>query len=61
MKHLTAIAAIICTLTLPACAGIGASGATLVRPDGFVAWRSEALQADPGAAFRAALARGLGH
>jgi len=44
-----------------ASAGIGASGATLVRPDGFVAWRSEALQADPAAAIRAALAHGLGH
>jgi putative polyketide hydroxylase len=27
--------------------GFGSSGATLVRPDGFVAWRSRALPADP--------------
>ncbi len=27
--------------------GISLSGATLVRPDGFVAWRSESLAADP--------------
>ena len=27
--------------------GLSASGATLVRPDGFVAWRADALAADP--------------
>ena len=27
--------------------GISASGATLVRPDGFVAWRAPAASADP--------------
>jgi len=27
--------------------GISASGATLVRPDGFVAWRAKAMAADP--------------
>src|SRR5215471_3280657 len=29
--------------------GISSSGATLVRPDGFIAWRSKSLDGDPGA------------
>ena len=29
--------------------GISPSGATLVRPDGFIAWRSKSLDGDPGA------------
>jgi len=29
--------------------GISSAGATLVRPDGFVAWRSDSLAGDPGA------------
>ncbi|MXM64233.1 monooxygenase [Streptomyces sp. HUCO-GS316] len=36
--------------------GITADGAVLVRPDGFVAWRSEGASADPGTTLRAALA-----
>jgi len=32
----------------------------LVRPDGFVAWRSEEASADPGAALRQALTAILG-
>ncbi|MFI1357994.1 FAD-dependent oxidoreductase [Streptomyces sp. NPDC020898] len=36
--------------------GVGADGAVLVRPDGFVAWRSEGPAADPGAELRKALA-----
>jgi hypothetical protein len=39
--------------------GITASGATLVRPDGFVAWRCETLPEDPAGALRAALGRAL--
>ena len=35
--------------------GLTEDGATLVRPDGFVAWRSKSVQNDPGAAVRAAL------
>ncbi|MEU8527389.1 FAD-dependent monooxygenase [Streptomyces sp. NPDC048629] len=35
--------------------GIGADGAVLVRPDGFVAWRSVGTSADPEAALRRAL------
>jgi len=27
--------------------GVSASGATLVRPDGFVAWRAKSMAADP--------------
>jgi hypothetical protein len=41
--------------------GIGADGATLVRPDGFVAWRATAMPEDPVATLRAALGRALGH
>jgi putative polyketide hydroxylase len=40
----------------PAAHGIGPAGALLVRPDGFVAWRSPGLPADPAAELRAALA-----
>ena len=35
--------------------GIGPSGATLVRPDGFVAWRSASAVADPAAALAGVL------
>jgi 2-polyprenyl-6-methoxyphenol hydroxylase-like FAD-dependent oxidoreductase len=40
--------------------GIEADGALLVRPDGFVAWRSEKSSSDPLAALRAALGSALG-
>ncbi|WP_406471308.1 FAD-dependent oxidoreductase [Streptomyces sp. NBC_01615] len=36
--------------------GVTADGAVLVRPDGFVAWRSEGASADPTTALRKALA-----
>jgi putative polyketide hydroxylase len=36
--------------------GIGPAGASLVRPDGYVAWRSSDLPTDPGPAIAAALA-----
>ena len=36
--------------------GIGPAGASLVRPDGFVAWRSPGLPADPAAELSGALA-----
>ncbi|MDF3299896.1 FAD-dependent monooxygenase [Streptomyces tropicalis] len=39
--------------------GVGASGAVLVRPDGFVAWRAPALPGDPAAALATALAHVL--
>jgi 2-polyprenyl-6-methoxyphenol hydroxylase-like FAD-dependent oxidoreductase len=39
--------------------GLTASGATLIRPDGFVAWRSPAMATDPEAALSAALAASL--
>ncbi|MEJ3744907.1 FAD-dependent monooxygenase [Actinomycetes bacterium KLBMP 9797] len=39
--------------------GIGLSGATLVRPDGVVAWRARELVQDAGDAIGAALARTL--
>ncbi|MGW3631098.1 FAD-dependent oxidoreductase [Streptomyces sp. NPDC005122] len=35
--------------------GVTAEGAVLVRPDGFVAWRSEGPSSDPGATLREAL------
>ena len=41
--------------------GITRTGASLVRPDGFVAWRSPAAVADPGSALRAVMARTLGN
>jgi putative polyketide hydroxylase len=37
--------------------GVGADGAILVRPDGFVAWRSPALPADAEAALGAVMKR----
>jgi 2,4-dichlorophenol 6-monooxygenase len=40
--------------------GLGEEGALLVRPDQHVAWRADALPADPAAALRAALATILG-
>ncbi len=40
--------------------GISSKGASLVRPDAFIAWRSHAEASDPGAALGAALARSLG-
>jgi len=46
--------------TFAASVGISAGGALVVRPDGFVAWRSETLVSDPHAALRAALGLALG-
>jgi 2-polyprenyl-6-methoxyphenol hydroxylase-like FAD-dependent oxidoreductase len=40
--------------------GISSAGASLVRPDGFVAWRSPAAASDPVAALRDALRSSLG-
>ncbi len=40
--------------------GISSAGASLVRPDGFVAWRSPTAVSDPVAALRDALRRSLG-
>ncbi|MFD7965346.1 FAD-dependent oxidoreductase [Streptomyces zaomyceticus] len=40
--------------------GVTTDGAVLIRPDGFVAWRSEGASADPGAALRQALTAILG-
>ena len=40
--------------------GISSAGASLIRPDGFVTWRSTALAASPAAAIQAALAESLG-
>jgi len=37
--------------------GVGAGGAVLVRPDGFVAWRSHTALADPESALESALTR----
>jgi putative polyketide hydroxylase len=37
--------------------GIGATGASLVRPDGYIGWRSADLPADPGEAVYGALAQ----
>lgn len=39
--------------------GVTPSGAVLLRPDGYIAWRSRTLAAHPGAALSAALARAL--
>ena len=41
--------------------GIGEDGATLIRPDGFVAWRSHGASADAERDLTAALKRALGH
>jgi len=40
--------------------GVGAEGASLLRPDGFVAWRSVGSAVDCGGELRQALARSLG-
>lgn len=40
---------------LPAAFGLGRGGASLVRPDGYIAWRAVELPADPPAALLAAL------
>jgi putative polyketide hydroxylase len=40
--------------------GISSRGASLVRPDGFIAWRSHGAAADSGAVLRAALGQSLG-
>jgi hypothetical protein len=40
--------------------GVGATGAVLVRPDGFVAWRSSGRVTNPQALLGQALARVLG-
>ena len=39
--------------------GIGDDGAVLVRPDGFIAWRSHGAADDPAGSLRAALDRVL--
>ena len=39
--------------------GVSAAGAVLVRPDGYVAWRSAGGVADPAAVLQAALDRVL--
>ncbi|HKE14333.1 MAG TPA: FAD-dependent monooxygenase, partial [Kofleriaceae bacterium] len=44
----------------PQAFGISPAGASLVRPDGFVAWRSPTAVSDPEAALRDALGRSLG-
>jgi 2-polyprenyl-6-methoxyphenol hydroxylase-like FAD-dependent oxidoreductase len=41
--------------------GLSDAGAVLVRPDGFVAWRSTGAAADPERALRTALQEALGH
>jgi aklavinone 12-hydroxylase len=41
--------------------GISSAGASLVRPDGFVAWRSESAAADATALVHEALRQSLGH
>jgi putative polyketide hydroxylase len=41
--------------------GISSAGVCLIRPDGFVAWRSVGLPADPEGELRQALAKSLGH
>jgi putative polyketide hydroxylase len=40
--------------------GVGEDGAVLVRPDGYVAWRSAALPDDPAEQFAAAMNRIFG-
>jgi putative polyketide hydroxylase len=42
---------------LPAAFGLSADGATLVRPDGYIAWRAPDAPEDPAGALTAALAR----
>jgi 2-polyprenyl-6-methoxyphenol hydroxylase-like FAD-dependent oxidoreductase len=41
--------------------GLSSSGASLVRPDGFVAWRCEHAAHDPSATMLGALSQSLGH
>jgi putative polyketide hydroxylase len=41
--------------------GVSNSGVTLVRPDGFIAWRSAQAAPDPGATLLDALSQSLGH
>jgi 2-polyprenyl-6-methoxyphenol hydroxylase-like FAD-dependent oxidoreductase len=41
--------------------GVSSSGVTLVRPDGFIAWRSERAAPDPGDTLLDALSQSLGH
>jgi len=48
------------TGNFPAAVGINSSGALLVRPDGFVAWRAESSASDPVSSVRAALSAALG-
>lgn len=43
-----------------AATGLAPSGALLVRPDAFVAWRVDALPADPEGQLRRALSQVLG-
>lgn len=45
----------------PQAYGISSSGASLVRPDGFVAWRSEQSAHDASAVLNDALSQSLGH
>jgi tetracenomycin A2 monooxygenase-dioxygenase len=42
-------------------AGTGPDGALLVRPDGFVAWRSRSLPTDPNGTVRSVMRSLLGH
>ena len=44
----------------PAVYGLDESGAVLIRPDGYVAWRSASMAADPETTLRSALTRILG-
>lgn len=46
--------------TATAAHGIEATGAPLVRPDGFIAWRSEGRAADPAGELTRAMASILG-
>jgi len=41
--------------------GLSSGGASLIRPDGFVAWRSPGGAAEPARVLREALSRSLGH
>jgi putative polyketide hydroxylase len=41
--------------------GLSSGGASLIRPDGFVAWRSPSAASEPGRVLREALSRSLGH
>lgn len=48
-----------CEETFLASSGLEPGGAVLIRPDGFIAWRSRAVVADPTAALQTALDRAL--